>query len=209
MSSKEKKILGALYLLDLGIANVRKSKSTKLNLAKVLGVTKKELDYDLNNLEKDQFLAVKGDIAKLTEKGRNKITIVMAGGAFDIIHPGHIDTLSQAKKLGDILVVSIARDSTFEKNKGRTPMHDERLRRYLVSAIKPVDAAILGSKENIFKTVEFLKPDIIALGYDQHHSASAIKKEAKRANIKLKVVRLSSSNPDIKTSNILLKGRKW
>ncbi|MHB1908178.1 MAG: adenylyltransferase/cytidyltransferase family protein [Nitrososphaerales archaeon] len=209
MSAKEKKVLGALYLLDLGIASARKSKHTRLDLAKVLGVTEKELEADLHSLEKDHDLEVKGDIAKLTEKGRRKITVVMAGGAFDIIHPGHIDTLSQAKKLGDVLVVSIARDSTFEKNKGRTPVHNERLRRYLVSAIKPVDAAILGSKKNIFETVEFLKPDIIALGYDQLHSARAINKEAKRANIKLKVVRLGSSNPAIKTTNILFKGKKW
>jgi len=59
--------------------------------------------------------------------------IVLAGGVFDIIHPGHIHTLNAAKALGGILVVAIATDKTAEKMKKRSPLHNQELRRELVS----------------------------------------------------------------------------
>ena len=54
-----------------------------------------------------------------------KKKIVLAGGVFDIIHPGHIHTLNAAKALGDVLVVAIATDSTAEKMKKRPPLHNQ------------------------------------------------------------------------------------
>ena len=58
--------------------------------------------------------------------------IVLAGGVFDIIHPGHIQTLNDAKKLGDVLVVVIATDKTAIKMKKRKPLHNAKLRQELV-----------------------------------------------------------------------------
>ena len=52
-----------------------------------------------------------------------KKKIVLAGGVFDIIHPGHIHTLNAAKALGDVLVVAIATDNTAQKMKKRPPLH--------------------------------------------------------------------------------------
>ena len=112
-------------------------------------------------------MRLEGGQPHLNPSGRKLITIVMTGGAFDIIHPGHIETLEQARALGDALIVSVARDSTFEKNKKRKPQHSEVLRKNLVAAIRTVDCSVLGSETDIFETVELLKPDIIALGYDQ------------------------------------------
>ena len=60
----------------------------------------------------------------------------MTGGAFDIIHPGHVETLEQAKSFGDALVVSVARDSTFQKNKKRKPQHSEILRKELCLSLE-------------------------------------------------------------------------
>jgi len=54
---------------------------------------------------------------------------VLAGGVFDIIHPGHIHTLNAAKALGDVLVVAIATDKTAQKMKKRQPLHNQELRR--------------------------------------------------------------------------------
>lgn len=131
------------------------------------------------------------------------ITVVMTGGAFDIIHPGHVETLQQAKALGDVLVVSVARDLTFERNKKRKPEHDEGLRKLLVSSLKAVDLALLGSQSDIFQTVEIIKPDIIALGYDQAHDEEMISRESEKRGLSVRVVRLKSTNPDIKTTAII------
>ena len=54
-----------------------------------------------------------------------KKKIVLAGGVFDIIHPGHIHTLNAAKALGDELVVAIATDKTAQKMKKRPPLHNQ------------------------------------------------------------------------------------
>ena len=70
--------------------------------------------------------------------------IVLAGGVFDIIHPGHINTLNAAKKLGDTLVVVVATDKTTLKMKKRKPLHNAQLRQELVSSLSKVDLCIIG-----------------------------------------------------------------
>lgn len=138
----------------------------------------------------------------LTELGRSAIRVVLTGGVFDIIHPGHIHTLRAAKNLGDVLVVVIARDSTVARLKGKKPLHDEGKRRELVASIRFVDLAIIGHESDIFKTVELIKPDIIALGYDQVHEEQFISKECQRRGLKTHIVRLTSPMPDLKSSMI-------
>ncbi len=139
---------------------------------------------------------------RLTDKGKDALKIVFAGGVFDIIHPGHIHTLRTAKALGDLLVVVIARDSTAIKSKGRKPIHNEHLRCELVSSLKFVDAAILGREGDIFKSVEYVRPNIIALGYDQVHEESFIAEECKKRGLNIQVVRLDSPIPDLKSTRI-------
>jgi cytidyltransferase-like protein len=157
---------------------------------------------EIEDLEKEGLVILKGSRPKLTNAGRKEIVVVMAGGAFDIIHPGHLETLDRARSLGDVLVVSVARDKTFEKNKKRKAFHSEKLRQRLVSSIKSVDVAVLGSETDIFDTVVRIKPDVIALGYDQHHTEESIKKEISKRGMNIRVVRLDSSLPEIKTSKI-------
>jgi len=154
-------------------------------------------------LAKQGFLEGASKGYYITDKGRKKIKVVFAGGVFDIIHPGHVHTLTESKKLGDVLVVSVARDNTVIKNKGREPVNDERLRRELVQALKCVDLAILGSRTNIFETVIMVKPNIIALGYDQKHSEKFLVEESAKRGMSVEVVRLSSPIPMVKSSNII------
>ncbi len=139
---------------------------------------------------------------KLTELGRDALKVVFAGGVFDIIHPGHIHTLKSAKQLGDVLVVVIARNVTAKKSKGRTPLHDEGLRKELVSSLKFVDVAMLGHESDIFKTVELVRPNIIALGYDQVHEEKTIGQECRKRGLNVQVVRLQSPVPDLKSTSI-------
>ncbi len=158
-----------------------------------------KLDIDLLEELKESGLASNDG---LTEEGRSMIKVVLAGGVFDIIHPGHIYFLKKAKELGDVLVVVVARDTNVIKFKGNSPMNNENLRRELVGAIKYVDAAILGDENDLMKTVQVVRPDIIALGYDQVHSEKEFSEKSKNMGINLKVVRLDSPYPSIKSKNM-------
>ncbi len=113
---------------------------------------------------------------------------VVATGTFDIIHPGHIRYLEEAKKLGDELIVIVAREKNV-KHKPKPIIPDEQ-RVKVVSALKPVDKAILGDENDIFKPIMELKPDIIALGYDQHFDEKKLEDELRKRGLKTKVVRI-------------------
>jgi len=128
--------------------------------------------------------------------------IVLAGGVFDIIHPGHIHTLNAAKALGGVLVVAIATDKTAEKMKKRSPLHNQELRRELVSCLSMVDKAIVGHEDDIFQTVKEVKPNIIVLGYDQVHQEKFISDGCKRINLNVEIVRLESPVPHLSSSQI-------
>jgi len=128
--------------------------------------------------------------------------IVLAGGVFDIIHPGHIHTLNAAKALGGVLVVAIATDKTAKKMKKRSPLHSQELRRELVSCLSMVDKAIVGHEDDIFQTVKEVKPNIIVLGYDQVHQEKFISDGCKRINLNVEIVRLESPVPHLSSSEI-------
>jgi FAD synthetase len=115
---------------------------------------------------------------------------VMASGTFDILHMGHIYYLKEAKKLGDELIVIVARDSTVRKMK-HEPVTPEKMRLQLIKELRIVDNAFLGRKDDIYEIVEEIKPDIIALGYDQTHDERKIDLDLKKRKMKAKIVRLS------------------
>jgi FAD synthetase len=115
---------------------------------------------------------------------------VMATGTFDLLHMGHIYFLKEAKKLGDELIVIVARDSTVRRMK-HEPVTPEFMRLQLIKELRIVDDAYLGRKNDIYKIVEEIKPDIIALGYDQIHDEKNIQLNLKKRKIDVKIVRLS------------------
>ena len=114
---------------------------------------------------------------------------VMASGTFDLLHMGHIYYLNEAKKLGDELVVVVACDKTV-RNLKHEPVTSEQMRLDLIKELRIVNHAVLGKKGDMFRIVEEIKPDIIALGYDQIHDEQKITDELKKRNIQAKVVRL-------------------
>ena len=142
------------------------------------------------------------DMKTLEEIQNSLSKIVLAGGVFDIIHPGHIHTLNAAKKLGEVLVVVVATDKTAIKMKKREPLHSAKLRQELVSSLSMVDLCIIGNEENIFKTVDLVKPQIIALGYDQTHQEKFIIDGCKKINLDVTVARLESPRPATSSSII-------
>lgn len=117
------------------------------------------------------------------------MTKVMATGIFDILHTGHLHFLREAKKLGDELVVVVATDATARKFK-HEPIMNEKIRLEMISALKIVDCAVLGYEDDMYRIVTEIKPDIIALGYDQTHDPQRIEKECSARGIKCRVVRL-------------------
>ena len=145
---------------------------------------------------------VNEDKITLTETGRDSLRIVLAGGVFDIIHPGHVHTLNAAKLLGDVLVVVVATDNTAVKMKKRTPIHSQEQRQELVNSLEVVDLCLIGQENDIFKTVNHVKPQIIALGYDQTHQEGYITEGCKKIKLNAKVARLQSPIPESSSSKI-------
>ena len=145
---------------------------------------------------------VNKDRITLTEMGRDSLHVVLAGGVFDIIHPGHISTLNAAKALGDVLVVVVATDNTAVKMKKRNPLHSQEQRQELVKSLKVVDLCLIGQENDIFKTVNLVKPQIIALGYDQVHQEKFITEGCKKIKLDARVARLQSPIPESSSSKI-------
>ena len=163
------------------------------------------LSEDIINSRMDELIKnglVKDTRDGLTELGRSSIRVVFAGGVFDIIHPGHIHTLNSAKELGDVLVVVVATDITTQKLKNKKPLHNQEQRKTLVESLSMVDLCVIGNEGDMFKTVDMIKPDIIALGYDQVHQEKYITEGCKRINLEAKVARLQSPVPEISSSKI-------
>jgi cytidyltransferase-like protein len=151
----------------------------------------------------DRGFVEKGDTSKLSFLGRDVLKVVLVGGVFDLIHPGHIHTLKAAKAQGDVLVVVIARTSTALKiKKDRRIYHNEQLRKELVSCLNLVDLAIIGKEGTLYDTVEYVKPNIIALGYDQAHNEKDISENCLKRNLNIRIVRLNTPIPDSKSSKI-------
>ena len=126
---------------------------------------------------------------------------VMCAGTFDIVHPGHLYFLSEAKKYGDKLVVVVARDETSERMKGKKPSHNEKERLESVRTLEIVDEAVLGKSGSIFSIVEEIKPNLICLGYDQKVLKQDLEDELKKRNIKADVVRIGSYMPHLYKSS--------
>jgi len=120
----------------------------------------------------------------------------MASGVFDILHTGHVHYLSEAKKLGDELVVVVATDATVRRRK-HEPITPEKMRLELVSSLKPVDHAVLGHQGDMYEVVAELRPDIIAIGYDQTFDEKVLERELAKRGLDAKVVRLSRYSEDL------------
>jgi FAD synthetase len=189
----DKKILGVAY-----VCSITKEDPVQA-CVKWLQLSENYIKERMDSLAKNDLLT--SDYT-LTEFGRSTLHVVLAGGVFDIIHPGHIYTLNAAKALGDVLVVVIATANTAVKMKKRRPLHSEKQRQELIASLSMVDLCLVGSEGDIFKTVELVKPDIIALGYDQVHQEKFITDGCKNLRLDVRVARLQSPVPEFSSSKI-------
>ncbi|MFB6096611.1 MAG: adenylyltransferase/cytidyltransferase family protein [Haloferacaceae archaeon] len=134
----------------------------------------------------------RGDRADASQKGDPRR--VVAQGTFDILHPGHLHYLSEAAAMGEQLHVIVARrDNVTHKEK---PVLPDEQRRIMVEALEVVDHARVGHREDIFAPIEEIDPDLIVLGFDQHHDEAAIEAALAERGVDCRVVRASGREPD-------------
>jgi cytidyltransferase-like protein len=202
----EKDLLKFIYLLQL-----RRQFFTKAELMNRTGLDSSKSDDLLKQLTSSGMLECKNtDEYSLLSKGRSKLGIVLVGGVYDILHLGHLAVLAEAKTYGDILVVVVATDVTVETLKGRRPVFPEEDRRALVEALRPVDAAILGYEDvgmGYEQIIDEVKPNIIAVGYDQDSVARMVTELVERQKLSIRVVRLSKFDKEKYLSSSAIRQR--
>jgi FAD synthetase len=134
------------------------------------------------------------------KEGKKKRKVVLASGTFDLLHLGHVKYLEEAKKAGGRnaeLMVIVARDSTVEKRKGKKPVMPENQRRALVESLKVVDDAILGYEVfSIEKVIEKIRPDVIAVGYDQNGVEQTVRNYVRQKSLNIKVAKIDKFSED-------------
>jgi FAD synthetase len=124
---------------------------------------------------------------------------VVATGTFDILHPGHLYYLEESRRLGDELFVIVARDANVRHKPVPVIPEEQRLR--MVSALKPVDHAVLGDLTDMFRPVEEIRPDVITIGFNQHFDEEILRQELARRNISAEVVRIGKFGNDVLCSS--------
>ena len=133
---------------------------------------------------------------------------IVVAGTFDILHPGHVFLISEAAKLGEVIVV-IARDENVVHAKGHPVIVPEQQRLFMVQALKGVSKAILGKPGlDFLAIVSELEPDVLLLGPNQKMSVEQVQEEVVRRGLKTRVMRLErlfDKFPLSSTSKIITK----
>ena len=133
------------------------------------------------------------------------MTRVMASGVFDLIHPGHISYLNQARSYGDELVVVVACDDTVRRHK-HEPVTPDYMRARIVGSLKPVDRAVVGHGDGrIFDVVREICPDVIVLGYDQRLDEEEMKRQLEENGLGgIRVVRAEETADDLNATRRII-----
>ncbi|WP_206424432.1 adenylyltransferase/cytidyltransferase family protein [Halorubrum sp. CSM-61] len=121
------------------------------------------------------------------------MTGVVAQGTFDLLHPGHVHYLEDAAAYGDELHAIVARRTNVTHKPA--PILCAEQRRDMVAALDAVDEAHLGHPEDVFVPIERIDPDVIVLGFDQHHDEGDIADALAERGIDCRVERASARDP--------------
>lgn len=108
------------------------------------------------------------EIKSLREKFKEQNKkVVFTNGVFDLIHAGHVDYLTKAKALGDILIVGMNTDDSVRRIKGaKRPILNQDERAFIISNLKPVDFVTFFDEDTPAKIIDELIPDILIKGAD-------------------------------------------
>ena len=108
--------------------------------------------------------SVAQEVRRLQASGKR---VVFANGCFDVLHPGHIELLSKARRLGDALVVAINSDSSVERLKGSSrPIFVESDRAELLAALEMVDYVCVFEEDTPREIILKIRPDVLVKGAD-------------------------------------------
>lgn len=121
---------------------------------------------------------------------------VLTCGTFDLFHRGHLHLLEKAKEYGDRLVVVVSRDKRVEQIKGKLPFYNEEERKQMLEALKIVDEVRLGSVDDPYEVLSEIKPDVVALGYDQVIYVDKLAQKITEYGLHTQIVRLCPYNED-------------
>lgn len=93
--------------------------------------------------------------------------VVFTNGVFDLIHAGHVDYLTKAKALGDILIVGMNTDASVKRIKGdKRPILKQDERAFIISNLKSVDFVVLFDEDTPARIIDELVPDVLVKGAD-------------------------------------------
>ena len=94
-------------------------------------------------------------------------TVVFTNGVFDLLHPGHVRYLQQARALGDALIVGVIADASVRRNKGEgRPVTSELERAELLAALSCVDAVTVFAEDTPAEVIRAIQPDVLVKGAD-------------------------------------------
>jgi rfaE bifunctional protein nucleotidyltransferase chain/domain len=117
---------------------------------------------------KNKIALKESALQAISAQKANGKKIVFTNGCFDIIHPGHIDYLTQARDLGDVLVLGLNTDNSVRRlNKApNRPINSEQARATVLAGLACIDHIILFDEETPYGLISFLKPDVLVKGDD-------------------------------------------
>jgi len=102
-----------------------------------------------------------------TERGRQGTRVVFTNGVFDILHPGHVRYLAEARRHGEALIVAINSDRSVRAIKGPDrPVHPEAERAEVLAALASVDAAVIFDEDTPHDIITAIQPDVLVKGAD-------------------------------------------
>ncbi len=137
---------------------------------------------------------------KPQEKNPKKVIIF---GTFDLLHAGHENMIEQARELGDEMTAVIARDETVRKIKGEYPFYPEKKRVKNLKNTGLVEKVVLGNMGDKYDIIRKIRPDVIALGYDQFAFTYQLEKFLIDEKIDAEICRLKAYKPEMYKSSLI------
>ena len=114
-----------------------------------------------------KIYSLKGIIEKVFEWKKQGKKIVFTNGVFDLLHKGHIFSLSQAAKEGDVLIIGLNSDSSVKRLKGNSrPINDQDARALLLASLMMVDAVVIFEEDTPLNLITSVLPDVLVKGGD-------------------------------------------
>ena len=119
-----------------------------------------------DSLSHPSILTLDEAILRFGREKRNGRRVVFTNGCFDVLHPGHIKTLEQARELGDVLIVGINSDASTRQLKPGRPLIPQDERAEILAALASVDAVVIFNEPTPREIVSALLPDVLVKGGD-------------------------------------------